>query len=91
MKDKKNLIALIFVAIALILLGFFANTASQKVGEEKRELKDSIKTLNLMLTNEHNRYVTIINAMDSISRKGGELTFTNFANQIFDVRLTPKQ
>lgn len=87
---KTQIILIVVAAIFLFMGGIFSSKAYTSLTEKKAVLTDSIATLNKQLIIERNRYQTTVYLMDSISRKGGTLTFTNGENKVFDIHLTPK-
>lgn len=93
------------IAGLIILIGFAAlygrkshelkqvqeQVLNDSIQAEKQQVNDSIALLNRLLVLENQKYINVMIALDSISRKGGVLGYTNFDNKQFELYLTPKQ
>lgn len=87
---------LIAFAIAIVVLTTLYARRRVEIKQETRQKQekvtnDSIALLNRLLVLESQKYLFVLNSLDSISRKGGVLGYTNNKGKEFELYLTPKQ
>lgn len=86
----KNTILALVVLVGIILITLQARKSVETKQDEKKATQDSIALLNRLLVNENQKYINVMVALDSISRKGGVLGFTNFDGKQFELKLIEK-
>ena len=86
----KNVILAVLLMAGIVLSTLFARQTIESKQQEKKATQDSIALLNRILVQENQKYINVLTALDSISRKGGVLGFTNFENKPFELRLIAK-
>lgn len=89
LKIKNTILALI-VLVGIILITLQARKGVEIIHDKKQATADSIALLNRLLVNENQKYINVMVALDSISRKGGVLEFTNFEGKQFQLILIVK-
>lgn len=90
---KKQFLILVLVSILIIGMipaTLFVRNKVETKQVEKQATNDSIILLNRLLVQENQRYISVMVALDSISRKGGTLSFTNFGGKSFELNLIAK-
>lgn len=91
MKTKtKNIITVVFLTALIVLATLFGRSKVEVKQEEKQAVQDSLALLNRLLVLENQKYINVMVALDSISRKGGVLGFTNLSGKQFELKLIAK-
>jgi hypothetical protein len=86
------------VILGCMLIGFGCITvrlipadAPKPVKVNKAMLTDSIAKLNQIIKGQQREILFIDYQLDSISKKGGSLNYTNHEKKMFEITVTPKK
>lgn len=85
----KVIVALLLTAV-VVLATLCTRKGLENRQTEKQAVNDSIILLNKLWVQENQRYIGVMVALDSISRKGGTLPFSNFKGKVFELNLIAK-
>lgn len=91
MKTKtKNILTGVFLTALIVLATLFGRSKVEVKQVEKQAVQDSLALLNRLLVLENQKYINVMIALDSISRKGGALGFTNLHGELYEIKLIKK-
>lgn len=90
-KQIFKIVGLVMLAIGLLMVGMGIPSTVKKIHANRQILPDSITTLNRIVNNQQRELWIIGHQLDSISRTGGELIYTNSDKKTFILKLTGKQ
>lgn len=92
MKNRNilKIVAMVFIGGYLLAIGMMTPRVVDNIKANRAVLPDSIATLNRIVNSQQRELWFIGHQLDSISKTGGELIFTNKENKTFILKLTAK-